>query len=237
MDQQVIFQAQEIFREKVNTLTGDELYEYSTRADIKKLITDIYFRLLAKKPKGCNNCWADAMIEIINISKKIIMDKLSCDYAVRAGYLARDRFGDAAKNMTQHNITNELAEYHLATNPGIDKYFTRLPDDWQDRVAVKLREPEIAKLMGLTIDKTVVKVKPVNAGKIDEEKEKQIIDDPPDPKPNPVIPEPEKEDEQEDPPEKDEENEPDPPKNKGLAMKAPVHKPPTKKAGRPKKKR
>lgn len=63
------------------------------------------------------------------------MEKLTCDYAMRAGALLQDRHGDDSKLMSNRNITNELAEYHLATNPGCDIFFTHLPDDWRDRVA------------------------------------------------------------------------------------------------------
>lgn len=40
---------------------------------------------------------------------------------------------------TRLNLTDFLAEYHLATNPGVEKLFSLLPENWQER-ADKMRK-------------------------------------------------------------------------------------------------
>lgn len=42
--------------------------------------------------------------------------------------------GDVSKAMTQANISDELALYHLKTNPYCEEYFEELPADWKEQV-------------------------------------------------------------------------------------------------------
>ena len=39
-----------------------------------------------------------------------------------------------------HNITDELAVYHLRTNPKCIKYFSRYPENWQELVAASSKK-------------------------------------------------------------------------------------------------
>lgn len=40
--------------------------------------------------------------------------------------------GDNAKMATHHNLTDELALYHLRTNPKSIRLFSKYPENWQE---------------------------------------------------------------------------------------------------------
>ena len=57
------------------------------------------------------------------------------EYQLQASALLPDVVNmDGAKAMSNANISEELALYHLATNPVCEERFIRLPHDWKDRV-------------------------------------------------------------------------------------------------------
>ncbi len=70
--------------------------------------------------------------------------RLKCEYAMRAGKLLHDRNGNADLMLSNHNVTNELAVYHLATNPGCEIYFSQLAPDWQEQVLAKREELKLS---------------------------------------------------------------------------------------------
>ena len=87
-------------------------------------------------PKTCSNCVSDAFFELYNIWKRDPQhfdDLYNCEYRLRGGVLLQ-AFGDKSKMATNKTLTNELAEYHLRTNPACSKLFERMPPDWTDRI-------------------------------------------------------------------------------------------------------
>ena len=81
-------------------------------------------------PKTCSNCVSDAFFELYNIWKhdqQHFEDLYNCKYRLRGGVLLQT-FGDKSKMATNKTLTNELAEYHLRTNPACRKLFERIPD-------------------------------------------------------------------------------------------------------------
>ena len=88
---------------------------------------------LNKKVSGCSNCYTDAYFELITLSIDKAMGKSI--FELKRGKLLRDVVNfDVSKNMTQANITDDLALYHLSTNPGCAKFFAVLPDNWEELV-------------------------------------------------------------------------------------------------------
>lgn len=71
---------------------------------------------------GCHTCYVEALFKI-----KKIMEKKSCSYRLKPGALLR-AFGDESKTCTNANLTDELAEYHLRTNPGCRGLFSIVPE-------------------------------------------------------------------------------------------------------------
>ena len=49
-----------------------------------------------------------------------------CNYQLKRGVLLQ-AFGDASKVMTNDNITDELAEFHLKRDPSCARFFTVMP--------------------------------------------------------------------------------------------------------------
>ncbi|MDR1335738.1 MAG: hypothetical protein LBK22_02785 [Tannerella sp.] len=113
-------------------LTSVLASDYSLRREVEALSR--YF--LNRPVSGCGNCHADACTELltlpIEIAIEIAMKKQESRFELIRGKLLRDaRNLDVSLNMTQANITDKLALYHLKTNPGCKKFFIRLPEDWE----------------------------------------------------------------------------------------------------------
>ena len=116
------------------------------------LIADIfktYKQIFNKQWKeSCASCYFDCYAYLFGLLKNdkdlvFIENKL---YDLRPGVLLQGYpKGGSDKNCTNNNITNELAEWHLKNNPGVEKYFTRMPEDWQERCQRSVEEttPEI----------------------------------------------------------------------------------------------
>lgn len=62
-------------------------------------------------------------------------------YQLKAGVLLQ-AFGDASKVMTNANITDELAQWHLKNNPACAKYFAIMPG--QADIPDEIRTPKQA---------------------------------------------------------------------------------------------
>ena len=101
---------------------------------------------LHRSPNGCSNCYMDAYIELLNIDIEKAMSKEELKFKLRAGALLRDVVkGDISLNATNHNLTNELALYHLKTNPRYAELFEVLPDGWEKEAEEFVLESEESK--------------------------------------------------------------------------------------------
>ena len=97
-------------------------------------------------------------------------------YKLKSGAIVlRDvRNLNSNENMaTRHNLTDELAKYHLYTNPSCVSKFATLPENWEEEVAEYGRlldaepttEEEIADDAGPTTEKKTRKTKTAKAAK------------------------------------------------------------------------
>lgn len=91
-------------------------------------VTELASYFLGRKITGCKNCFFDAYMELINLSTEKAMGKENCQYELLAGALLQDPNGNTDKNVSNSNITNELAEYHLNINPDCVRFFQRMPE-------------------------------------------------------------------------------------------------------------
>ena len=102
------------------------------RKETEQHYTQIYRK---KLNKSCGDCWFDAYVVLMNTNPekaKTMKEKL---FDLRAGAVLIDVVKrDPAKTVTHHNITDELALYHLSTNPSYIKYFSIYPDNWAELV-------------------------------------------------------------------------------------------------------
>lgn len=105
---------------------------------LKKEIDVLYQHYFGRAITGCKNCYVDALIELCTIKKTTAMSKTDL-FVVRRGKVLRDTLtNDARLNLVRGNETEELALYHLYTNPNSHQFFERLPDD--DRLEEMLVE-------------------------------------------------------------------------------------------------
>ena len=107
--------------------------ELATNLALKKEVKELSLFFLKRSVGGCNNCVCDAYIELINL--KNITDMKTLEYRLRAGALLRDVVNsDASLTMSNFNLTEEGALYHLRTNPDCIKLFDKLPEDIEKRL-------------------------------------------------------------------------------------------------------
>lgn len=127
---------------------GGKLFEAcKSNKELRCEITILSNIFLKRSVQGCQNCYMDAYIELININLKKAMEILKCQFQLLAGALLFDVVNyDNDLLCSNANITNELALYHLKTNPACEKYFQGLPDDWKEQVeafVIPGTEPEL----------------------------------------------------------------------------------------------
>jgi len=123
-----------------------ERYAGLTNAQVRELIkTDAAFRqetealytatFRAQLNKSCSECWMDAYVLLMKSDITKIMEKAKTSFELRAGALLVDVVnGDNAKLATRHNLTDELALYHLSTNPSYRPLFSKVPEDLDERL-------------------------------------------------------------------------------------------------------
>lgn len=112
--------------------------EISADNALKNEIDALYRHYYGRAITGCKNCYADALIELCSINKAIAMSKTDL-FVVRRGKVLKDTIhNDARLNLVRGNETNELALYHLYTNPESRNFFEKLPDD--DRLEEMINE-------------------------------------------------------------------------------------------------
>lgn len=84
--------------------------------------------------RSCVNSILSAHYELINLDMNTV--KTTKEYQVRAGVVLHDIINkDFKKILTAANVNEELALYHLSTNPSAIEYFVRVPADIEDRIA------------------------------------------------------------------------------------------------------
>ena len=116
---------------------GGKLSEYlKTNKALRKEIEQLSKVFLYKEVRGCGNCYADAYLELTSLNLEKVKKSMECKFKLRKGALLRDVINHDMKLLcTQANITDELALYHLRTNPNCKKFFELLPDNLDELLA------------------------------------------------------------------------------------------------------
>ena len=111
--------------------------------EFKQEVQTLYKYYFSKTLAGCQNCFCDGYHELINLKQDRIMEKTKCEFKLRAGALLQDRRTNLDKyRCTNVNLSNDLALYHLKTNPSCEKLFDKMPADWKEQVKAYLIEGE-----------------------------------------------------------------------------------------------
>lgn len=118
------------------------------RAETERIYYSIYRKRLNK---SCGDCWMDAYILIMRGDPEKQKKMMNKRYDLRAGVVLVDPHGDRAKMITTHNITDELAVYHLRTHPSCVRLFSVLPENWEEDVYGK--QEDNSDLDGMSAEK------------------------------------------------------------------------------------
>ena len=112
-----------------------------TDADFRNATEKLYVNSFhSALNKNCGDCWCDAYALIFLTSNEKLNMQTSRQFDLKAGALLRDvRKDDNTKLCTHHNLTDELALYHLGTNPGYIKFFSKYPADWEEQSQAYIR--------------------------------------------------------------------------------------------------
>ena len=117
----------------------NRLNELGSNASLSSLdkteIENLYTLVLNKKfvRTSCSNCYHDAVIEMIVYLNKNGKMKEKSDYGLKNGVVLQMEFG-SSEMYTNANLTDEIAEKYLERYPDNIKYFSKKPDDWEERV-------------------------------------------------------------------------------------------------------
>lgn len=110
-------------------------------ANDKDEIESLYTQVLDKKfvRTSCNNCYHDAIIEMICYIKRHGKMKDKCAYKLKNGVLLQMEFGSSDFYVNE-TLTDEIAEQYLAKYPDNILFFAEYPKDWEERAAKKVEK-------------------------------------------------------------------------------------------------
>ena len=112
---------------------------YSDKTEIEQLYKEVLDKKFIRT--SCNDCYRDAIIEMKVYLKKNGSMKEKSEYALKNGVLLQMEFGKS-EFYTNANLTDEVAEKYLGKYPEGIKFFSKKPDDWEERVQKK-QSPKI----------------------------------------------------------------------------------------------
>ncbi len=110
-------------------------------ANDKDEIESLYTQVLDKKfvRTSCNDCYHDAIIEMICYIKKHGKMKEKCAYKLKNGVLLQMEFGSSDLYVNE-TLTDEIAEQYLAKYPDNILFFAEYPEDWKESAAKKVEK-------------------------------------------------------------------------------------------------
>lgn len=120
------------FQEQYRHLTHAELSAALRESvEFRQTIAALYQRCYKQPVQGgCINCWADAFILLMRIKPETFDAMENRLFDLKAGALLT--CSDSTKSCSRHNITDELALFHLRNNPKCIRLFSRYPDNWEE---------------------------------------------------------------------------------------------------------
>lgn len=123
----------------------------SEKTEIEKLYNDVLDKNFTRT--SCSDCYHDAVIETMLYLKKHGKMKEKSEYKLKNGVLLQMEFG-SSNFYTNDNLTNDIAEEYLAKYPGNANYFSKMPDDWQERVnnRGKAYDPQLLENVKLALE-------------------------------------------------------------------------------------
>lgn len=123
------------FRSKYSGLSTAEVRNLlkedpNFKAEIEELYEEVFH---LKLQKTCSNCWEDAFIMLMTKKVEQMVELSERKFELKAGAVLYDLpSGDNSKMVSRHNLTDELAVYHLRKDPSRIKFFSAYPENWQE---------------------------------------------------------------------------------------------------------
>ena len=102
-------------------------------AEFRTRLESLYYEAFHKRMnQKCTSCWLDAFVVLMRYDINKIASMAERQFELKAGALLLDGVkGDNDLMASHHNLTDELALYHLRTNPKCIRLFAKYPENWQ----------------------------------------------------------------------------------------------------------
>lgn len=116
---------------RLKELGGISSLSPSEKAEIEHLYRDVLDKKFTRS--SCSDCYHDAVLEMMLYLKRNGKMKEKSEYKLKNGVLLQMEFG-SSKFYTNESLTDDIAEEYLAKYPNNANYFSKIPENWQERV-------------------------------------------------------------------------------------------------------
>lgn len=127
------------YQSKYGSLKGEAYRAHTLELEknpaLHREVDELSRYFLNKSVSRCGFCLIEADLALRRITEQQMKNIAHPDYELRAGTLLHDPINkEFSKILTPRNITEELCLYHIAFNKDALSYFTRVPEDLNDRL-------------------------------------------------------------------------------------------------------
>ena len=127
------------YQSKYGSLKGEAYRAHTLELEknpaLHREVDELSRYFLNKSVSRCGFCLIEADLALRRITEEQMKNVAHPDYELRAGTLLHDPINkEFSKILTPRNITEELCLYHIAFNKDALSYFTRVPEDLNDRL-------------------------------------------------------------------------------------------------------
>ena len=127
------------YQSKYGSLRGEAYRAHTLELEknpaLHREVNELSQYFLNKPVSRCGFCLIEADLALRRITEQQMKNVANPDYELRAGTLLHDPVNkEFSKILTPRNITEELCLYHIAFNKDALSYFTRVPEDLNDRL-------------------------------------------------------------------------------------------------------
>ena len=127
------------YQSKYGSLKGEAYRAHTLELEknpaLHREVDELSRYFLNKSVSRCGFCLIEADLALRRITENQMKNVAHPDYELRAGTLLHDPINkEFSKILTPRNITEELCLYHIAFNKDALSYFTRVPEDLNDRL-------------------------------------------------------------------------------------------------------
>lgn len=127
------------YQSKYGSLKGEAYRAHTLELEknpaLHREVDELSRYFLNKSVSRCGFCLIEADLALRRITEQQMENVAHPDYELRAGTLLHDPINkEFNKILTPRNITEDLCLYHIAFNKDALSYFTRVPEDLNDRL-------------------------------------------------------------------------------------------------------